>query len=74
MFVSLLKTPLKITGVAGLLTLVTVAGATAADNSDWSYKAGTIPVTINLSDVEIADGPIYISVQKREEYRGMIGH
>ena len=74
MFVSLLKTPLKTIGAAALLTLVTAAGATAADNSDWAYKAGTIPVTINLSDVEIADGPIYISVQKRDEYRGMAGH
>ncbi|MEP3889423.1 MAG: DUF2141 domain-containing protein [Hellea sp.] len=60
--------------MAAGLSLITAAGATAADNSDWAYKTGTIPVTINLSDVQIADGPIYISVQKREQYRGMAGH
>ena len=53
---------------------MSAAGATAADLTNDIYKAGTIPVTVNLSGVQIADGPIYISVQKREEYRGMTGH
>ena len=29
---------------------------------------------MDLSGVIVADGPIYISVQKREEYMGMKGH
>jgi len=70
MFVKTLKT----IGAAALLSMVPVAGATAADLGDEIYEKGTIPVTVNLSAVEIADGPIYISVQKREQYRGMAGH
>jgi len=70
MFVSTLKT----LGTIALLSLVTVAGATAAEVTNDIYAKGTIPVTVNLSGVEVADGPIYISVQKREEYRGMKGH
>jgi len=70
MFVSTLKA----LGAAALLSSVTVAGATAAELTNDIYAKGTIPVTINLSGVEVADGPIYIMVQKREEYRGMKGH
>jgi len=49
-------------------------GATAADESGDIYEAETIPVTVNLSGVQVADGPIYITVQKQEEYMGMKGH
>ena len=81
MFVSLKKT-LK-AGIGSLAILVaSAAGAIAADNATdsasdnqgWSYKAGTIPLTVNLSSVQSAAGPIYISVQKRGEYMGMKGH
>ena len=67
-------TKLKMIGAAALIITMSAVGATVADNSGWSYQEGTIPVTINLSDVQIAPGPIYISVQKREDYRGMKGH
>ncbi|WP_051279828.1 DUF2141 domain-containing protein [Hellea balneolensis] len=70
MFVSKLKT----LGAAALLTTISAVGATAADVSSDIYEAGDIPVTVNLSGVQIADGPIYISLQKREQYRGMAGH
>ena len=70
MFVKTLKT----TGAVALLTAFSAVGATAADLTNDIYEAGTIPVTINLSDVKIADGPIYISVQKRDQYQGMRGH
>jgi len=70
MFVKRLKT----VGLTAIITTMTAVGATAADNSGWSYEEGTIPVTVNLSNVQIAEGPIYISVQKRENYRGMKGH
>ena len=70
MFVSTLKT----LGAAALISVLSVASAIAADTEGWSYEAGTIPVTINLSGVQISDGPIYISVQKRGQYMGMKGH
>lgn len=70
MFVNTFKT----IGAAALITVISAVGATAADLTNDIYEVGTIPVTINLSDVKIADGPIYISVQKREQYMGMKGH
>jgi len=69
MFVS----SLRATAAAAILTL-TVTSASAADNAESFYAKGTIPLTVNLSGVQIADGPIYISVQKRDEYMGMRGH
>ena len=70
MFVSTLKT----LGAAALISVLSATSAIAADTEGWSYEVGTIPVTVNLSAVQIADGPIYISVQKREQYMGMKGH
>lgn len=70
MFVSTLKT----LGAAALITTMSAVGATAADATNDIYEAGTITLTVNLSGVEIADGPIYISVQKRGQYMGMTGH
>ena len=70
MFVKMLKT----LGATGLLMTISAAGATAADLTNEIYEAGTIPLTVNLSGVKIADGPIYISVQKRGQYMGMKGH
>lgn len=70
MFVSTLKT----LGAAALISSLSAASAIAAETNADIYEVGTIPVTVNLSGVEIADGPIYISVQKREQYRGMAGH
>jgi len=70
MFVKSLKT----TGAAALLTTISAVGATAADLTNDIYDGGTIPVIVNLSDVKIADGPIYISIQKRDQYQGMRGH
>jgi len=65
---------LKLLGATALLSAISVTGATAADLTNDIYAEGTIPVTVNLSDIQIADGPIYISIQKREEYRSMKGH
>ena len=33
----------------------------------------TIPVTVDLSQVEAREGPLYISIQKEDEYMGMKG-
>jgi len=65
---------LKVTGAAVLLSAISGVGAAAADLTNDIYATGTIPVTVNLTGVQIADGPIYISIQKREEYRSMKGH
>lgn len=70
MFVTTLKT----IGAVALISVLSAAGATAADAANGIYEAGTIPLTVNLSGVKIAEGPIYISVQKREQYMGMKGH
>jgi len=70
MFVKTLKT----IGLTSLLLGLSVVSATAAGLENEIYEKGTIPVTVNLSAVEIAEGPIYISIQKREQYRGMKGH
>ena len=70
MFVTTIKT----LGATALLMSMSAAGATAADFTNEIYEAGTIPLTVNLSGVKIADGPIYISVQKRGQYMGMKGH
>lgn len=71
MFVSTLKT----CAAAALITVLTAAGATAADQDrGWSHEAGTIPLTVNLTGVQIADGPIYISVQTQDKYQSMSGH
>lgn len=65
---------LKLVTASAVLGLMSGAGATASDSTNEIYAAGTIPVTVNLSGVKLADGPIYISVQTRENYRGMKGH
>ena len=65
MFVSLVKT----VGATALLATLTALGATTAVAAE-----PTIPVKVDLSGVQIFDGPIYISVQKREHYQGMKGY
>jgi len=59
-------------GGLGLIGVMAVLGATNTVASEVVDPA--IPVTVNLTGVQISDGPIYISVQKRDQYRGMKGH
>jgi len=59
-------------GGAVLIGAIAVLGATNTVASEVAAPA--IPVTVNLTGVQIADGPIYISVQKRGQYMGMKGH
>ena len=56
----------------GLISVVMMLGATNVVANDALEV--NIPVQVNLSGVQIAEGPIYISVQKREQYMGMKGH
>lgn len=64
---------------AGLALVLTLAGATASvanDSPAWTAKAGTIPVTVTLTDIVpegVDGGPIYISIQTREDYQSFNG-
>jgi len=60
------------------LALMSVWGSSAhADKASW-YQAGTIPVTVTLTDVQpvsaTADDVIYVSIQTRENYRSLKGY
>jgi len=72
MFVRVMKT-LKIAGAALALCVMSTVGATAADTAGYQAAGGTIPVTVDLSNIQTAAGPIYISIQKEDQYRGMRG-
>jgi len=65
---------LKLAGATVLCLSLSAASAMAADKAGWQEQGGTIPVTVNLTGVQIADGPIYISVQQQAHYMGMKGH
>lgn len=56
-----------------ILSVMTVAGATAAV-SYAAEEAPEIPVTVLLSGVQSSDGPLYISVQNRDQYQGIKGY
>lgn len=56
----------------GLTVIMMGLGATNSVAND--AVEANIPVEVNLTGVQIADGPIYISVQKRDQYMGMKGH
>jgi len=64
----------SIKNLRGLVLIGAVAVLGATNTAATESSNPTIPVTVNLTGVQIADGPIYISVQKREQYMGMKGH
>lgn len=51
-----------------------ITPAFAADAPSWKVKDGTIPVTVTLQGITETKGPIYVSIQTRENYRSMKGH
>jgi len=71
----------KITTVAGsavcALYALTALGisspASANEAPDWKIKPGKIPITVTLKGVSETKGPIYVSIQTREDYRSMKG-
>ncbi len=69
MFIKYLRT----TGLAVSLLAQSMTNACADETPNWKSKDGTIPVTVNLSDVQTAQGPIYTSIQKRKDYMSMNG-
>lgn len=77
MFVTVEK--MKTVKAVALAVLMTLVGATisvAADAPGWKKTDGTIPVTVNLTDVlpeGASGGTIYVSIQTRENYRSMKG-
>lgn len=56
-----------------LTALGVSASAYANEASDWKIKPGKIPVTVTLKGVSETTGPIYVSIQTRENYRSMKG-
>jgi uncharacterized protein (DUF2141 family) len=66
MFAAFVKTALPVTLLIGSTAL--------AAPSKGSAQAPTIPVTIDLSEIQALSGPLYISIQKEEEFQGMRGH
>jgi len=51
------------------LILLSAPSAYAVDAQD-----PTIPITIDLSEVQALPGPLYVSIQKEAQYMGMRGH
>ncbi len=72
MFVKTLKTPL----IAGILSSVVLLSAISgtANSSELADENPTIPVTVELSGVQLSDGPLYISVQTRDQFQGVKGY
>ncbi len=64
---------IKTAGIAALGLMISSC-ATAADAPNWKNEGGTIPITVTLENVQSAEGPIYVSIQKSHEYMGMKGH
>ena len=78
MFVNLRKTVSTIGALMSSVVILGVAvGATANDAETapaWKSKEGIIPVTVTLKNITETDGPLYVSIQTREDYRSMKGH
>ncbi len=64
---------IKTAGIAALGFMISSC-ATAVDAPNWKSKGGTIPITVTLENVKSSEGPIYVSIQKPDEYMGMKGH
>ena len=62
----------SIKNLRGLVLIGAVAVLGATNTAATESSNPTIPVTVNLTGVQISDGPIYISVQKREQYMGCL--
>ena len=56
-----------------LAPLAAALGLAAAPAFAKTAQEPTIPVTVDLSQVEAREGPLYISIQKEDEYMGMRG-
>ena len=81
MFVNLKSALLRLGLFTGaLLVLGVTAGATANDASVSNWEAqnvniqdGNIPVTVTLTSITETQGPIYVSIQTREQYQSIKG-
>lgn len=62
----------KKAAIIGLYTTFSVLGAASTAHSSSDIKE-TIPVTVKLNGVQTGNGPLYISVQTREQYQGIKG-
>jgi len=71
-----LKTRLFTLASAMACVMFSASSSFAEDTPPWKIKGGDIPITVTLTDVlpEGANGgPIYVSIQTRENYRSMKG-
>lgn len=76
MFVKLKKVSVAAGGAICALYALGAFGispAWAGEAPDWKIKEGTIPVTVTLKGITETEGPIYVSIQTRENYRSMKG-
>lgn len=74
MFVGMKK---SVTALGAALSVFCVLGsvsASANEAPDWKAREGNIPVTVTLKNITQTQGPVYVSIQTREDYRSMKGH
>ncbi|MEP1229917.1 MAG: DUF2141 domain-containing protein [Litorimonas sp.] len=76
MFVNINKT-LKMSAIC--IITAAVGATTSAANPAQYYKVNdadvaTIPVTVELGALQVHEAPLYVSIQKRDEYMGIHGY
>lgn len=64
---------LKKAAIIGFMAPLAVLGATSVASA-LEVSKETIPVNVTLNEVQMSDGPLYVSVQTREQYQGIKGH
>ena len=73
---ALLKSRLFTLASAMACVMFSASPSIAEDVPPWKIKGGDIPITVTLTDVlpeGAHGGPIYVSIQIRENYRSMKG-
>ena len=71
-----IKTHLFTLASAMACVMVGTSSSVAEDTPPWKIKGGDIPITVTLTDIlpeGTKGGPIYVSIQTRENYRSMKG-
>lgn len=60
--------------VPTLKTLILASAALSLGSAGTAFaNSGEVPLTLTLTDVRVADVPLYISVQTKADYRSMKG-
>ncbi len=74
MFVGMKKTGTALAATLSIFCVLGTASASANDAPEWKMKEGNIPVTVTLKNITETEGPVYVSIQTREDYQSMKGH